>query len=604
MSRLLIEIADLSKMYRLYRRPYHRIIDLLGFSLPKHTYNEFWALRDVNLKLQAGQRLGIIGRNGAGKSTLLKIVAGQLQPTCGTVTVRGQVQALMELGTGFHPEFTGRENIFAALSYKGIMGKAAHRHFDEILEFSELEEFIDNPFKTYSNGMQARLAFSVSTAIEPEILIIDEILGAGDAYFASKSGERMRQLVEGGASVLLVTHALDQIVRFCEEAIWIERGRRVMHGSSLEVVKAYEEFIHNLKDRRLQTKNRKRRSNGADSGAVEGYGDAMVVAFELQGEPGTRCDISEVTLLKDGQIEETLNVGDVQDTDTSHMSMVVLSGGNWSEPHEGENGFYRSLMIQPHGASRVLGELVFYAYALFDDAAYVYRVQYRCNRPAQLMLTLSRNGQLLHHQIGLPAETAEWRLWEFAIESTPTDVETSNEQQVAQPEETPSSCEAVQETTLQDETRSVTRWPGEGSLIIDDVLLLGHDGHEQAVFAVGVPLTLRLSYQAKRSGKFRVIFTAVLYRLDGVVISQNISDPIEIDLQAGELQEAYLHFPPLHLGNGYYVFSVALYRTLDPHLLEEPQWYDLVDRSYEFEVVGNPPLRTSIFDLPAEWSII
>lgn len=598
MSRLLIEISNLSKMYRLYRRPYHRILDLLGFALPTHTYNEFWALRDMSLKLKAGQRLGIIGRNGAGKSTLLKIVAGQLQPTHGTVTVRGEVQALMELGTGFHPEFTGRENVFAALSYKGILGKEAQRRFDEIVEFSELDEFIDNPFKTYSNGMQARLAFSVSTAIEPEILIIDEILGAGDAYFASKSGERMRQIVEGGASVLLVTHAMDQIVRYCEEAIWIERGRHVMQGASLEVVKAYEEFIHNLEDRRLQAKNRKRRLHGSDTGAVEGYGDAMVLAFELQGEPGTCCDIGEVTLLKDGQVEETLNVGDVQDTDTSHMSMVVLTGGHWSEPREGKDGFCRSLMIQPHGAPQVLGELVFYAYALFDDADYVYRVHYRCNRPAQLRLTLSRNGQLVHHQIELPTETDEWRLRSLALETTPADVEAlTGEAPTAAPETLPSAAS-------QDGSRAVARWPGEGSLIIDDVLLLGPDGNEQAVFAVGIPLTLRLAYKAKHSGKFRVIFTAVLYRLDGVVISQNIAAPVELDLQAGELQEACLHFAPLNLGNGYYVFSVALYSTLDPDLLEEPQWYDLIDRSYEFEVVGNLPLRTALFDLPAEWSIM
>jgi lipopolysaccharide transport system ATP-binding protein len=272
--------------------------------------------------------LGIIGRNGAGKSTLLKIVAGLLQPTEGSVVVRGQIQALMDLGTGFHPEFTGRQNVYAALSYRGITGSEARHCFEEVVEFTELEEFIDNPLKTYSTGMHARLAFAVATSMAPGILIIDEVLGAGDAYFFNKSSERMRQLVESGASILLVTHALDQITRFCKQAIG-DRGRIVRSGPSLEVVKAYQQYVRVLEDRRLQAKNYKVRSTHYRPEQYDLYSDSLVVRFEWRGQPETCCDIDAITLWKNDHVEEVLRVGDAQDSDITQTTFVILEGSHW-----------------------------------------------------------------------------------------------------------------------------------------------------------------------------------------------------------------------------------------------------------------------------------
>ena len=177
-------------------------------------------------------------------------------PTEGRVDVRGSVQALLEVGSGLHPEFTGRENIQASLGFLGLsraeIGEAAR----DIADFTELGRFLDQPFKTYSLGMQARLGIGIATTIRPEILIIDEVLGAGDAYFFAKSTARMQRLLSEGASVLLVSHALDQIARFCDETIWLDRGRIVMRGSTTEVIKAYEKFIRELDERRLHAKNR------------------------------------------------------------------------------------------------------------------------------------------------------------------------------------------------------------------------------------------------------------------------------------------------------------------------------------------------------------
>ncbi|MGH7062179.1 MAG: ABC transporter ATP-binding protein, partial [Stellaceae bacterium] len=201
-------------MFRRYRHPRYRVLEAFGLPLPKKAYDEFWALRGISLEVPRGESLAIIGQNGAGKSTLLNVICGGLKPSSGTVAVRGQIQALMDLGTGFHPEFTGRQNIYSALAYQGITGGQADEHFEEIVDFSELADFIDQPIKTYSSGMYARLAFSAATTIVPDILIIDEILGAGDAYFAAKCADRMRRLTkEVGATVLFVSHDMSSVQR-------------------------------------------------------------------------------------------------------------------------------------------------------------------------------------------------------------------------------------------------------------------------------------------------------------------------------------------------------------------------------------------------------
>jgi lipopolysaccharide transport system ATP-binding protein len=235
-----VGVSGVSRMFKRYRHPRHRVMEVLGLPLPKNAFDEFWALRDISFEVKRGDSLAIIGQNGAGKSTLLSIVCGRLQPSSGTVTVRGRIQALMDLGTGFHPEFTGVRNIYSALAYQGITGAEADRRYEEIVEFSELGEFIGQPIKTYSTGMYARLAFSTATAVEPDVLIIDEILSAGDAYFAAKCAHRMRRLTqESGATVLFVSHDLGAVQRLCERAIWIDRGQIRMAGSALEISKSY-----------------------------------------------------------------------------------------------------------------------------------------------------------------------------------------------------------------------------------------------------------------------------------------------------------------------------------------------------------------------------
>lgn len=205
----------------------------------KVKYEDFWALQDINFDIRHGEVVGIVGKNGAGKSTLLKVISGILKPTTGNVFVSGNIVPMLELGSGFDFELNGRENIFLNGAVLGYSEDFLKRKFDEIVSFSELGKFIDVPLRNYSSGMVARLAFSIASVVEPDILIVDEILSVGDAEFQIKSGKRMQELMSGGTTVLLVSHSVEQIRELCDRAIWLEHGMLKMIGNVDEVCDYY-----------------------------------------------------------------------------------------------------------------------------------------------------------------------------------------------------------------------------------------------------------------------------------------------------------------------------------------------------------------------------
>ncbi|WP_431064141.1 polysaccharide ABC transporter ATP-binding protein [Methylotuvimicrobium sp.] len=245
---LAIRLQNVSKTYRLHGSQRDQLIDVLRLQRfgirTKTPTKEFSALSDISLDVPRGHRIGIVGRNGAGKTTLLKLICGNFAPSLGSIEVNGTVQALMNIGLGFHPEYTGRENVEASLQYNGLGREEYQEAMDGIIEFCELGDFLDQPFKTYSLGMQARLMFAAATAIRPDILIVDEVLGAGDAYFVAKSKARVEKLVSSGCTMLLVSHSMQQVLELCDEAIWLDQGRIRMQDESFLVVKAYEEYLH------------------------------------------------------------------------------------------------------------------------------------------------------------------------------------------------------------------------------------------------------------------------------------------------------------------------------------------------------------------------
>ena len=239
-----IEVDNVSKLYRRYgRRGQFGTLKsaLLTGRLFRDLHPEevLEALKDVSFNVAAGRTFGIIGRNGSGKSTALKLIAGIGKPTKGTVRVNGRVSALIELGAGFHPEISGRENVFINGMMLGLTKREIADRFDEIVEFAELEDFIDAPVKTYSSGMYMRLGFAVAINVNPDVLLVDEVLAVGDQSFTHKCLDKFAEFRRKGRTVLLVTHALDMVTRFCDEALWIDNGQARMQGEPQRVIDAY-----------------------------------------------------------------------------------------------------------------------------------------------------------------------------------------------------------------------------------------------------------------------------------------------------------------------------------------------------------------------------
>lgn len=239
-------VQDLTKCFFLYEQPTHMLKQQVLSSLarligrePPQYHREYWALKGVNFNIRRGEVVGIVGRNGAGKSTLLQILCGTLSPTGGKVELRGRVAALLELGAGFNPEFSGRENVYLNAAILGIKSEEVDRRFSDIEAFADIGEFMDRPVKLYSSGMYVRLAFAVSACIDPDILIVDEALAVGDAKFQAKCFRRFNELIARGTTVLLVTHSIDQITRHCDRAILLEGGAVQLDGPPKDVANAY-----------------------------------------------------------------------------------------------------------------------------------------------------------------------------------------------------------------------------------------------------------------------------------------------------------------------------------------------------------------------------
>lgn len=257
----MIKTRGLSKKFLIYKHGHHRLLQpfLLG---RKKLYREFWALKDIDFRVRRGETVGIVGRNGSGKSTLLQLICGVLSPTAGTVSVNGRIAPLLELGSGFNPQYTGMENVFLNGTILGMGTREIKRKLDTILAFADIGEFIDRPVKTYSSGMEARLAFSVAIHTDPQILIVDEILAVGDADFQRKCMQRFHELRQSGCTILLVSHDSFQVKSICQRALYLSDGRGVVFGDAAPVVDRYIEDIQREQARRNSDSTEQENNDG------------------------------------------------------------------------------------------------------------------------------------------------------------------------------------------------------------------------------------------------------------------------------------------------------------------------------------------------------
>lgn len=248
-SEVAIEVDRLSKCFHIYEKPHHRLMQMLSRGRGRF-YREFWALRDVSFSVRRGETVGIVGCNGSGKSTLLQLVCGTLNPSAGTVRANGRIAALLELGSGFNPDFSGRENVYLNAAILGISGEEIERRFDAIAAFADIGNFLDEPVKTYSSGMALRLAFSVATNVDPEILVIDEALAVGDERFQRKCFARLDAIKKQGATILFVSHSGASIIEHCDRAVLLDAGQLLRSGTPKHIIGRYQRLLYAPPDKR------------------------------------------------------------------------------------------------------------------------------------------------------------------------------------------------------------------------------------------------------------------------------------------------------------------------------------------------------------------
>jgi lipopolysaccharide transport system ATP-binding protein len=572
-----IEIINVGKMYELFSSPLRRLLN--AFSLDKLLFFEnhkrrqlFWALRGITLNISKGSRVGIIGNNGAGKSTLLKIITGNVSPTEGTVQIDGRIQALMELGTGFHPEFTGRQNIYASLAYQGISKEKILELEQDIIDFSELEKFIDQPVKTYSAGMYARLAFSTATSIAPDILIIDEILGVGDAYFLNRCTERMKRLTESGTTLILVSHSMSQVLQFCDRAIWIDRGKIVKDDSCMEVVKAYERYNRVIENRRLVAKNKKSSTSLQKTHELDSFSDSFLI--RLGSKDSTHpIKLRSIKLLENGELFDEILVGEPQDSNyMGHSSYLIMNPNSWSPPQQEDRISFRYILSEG-SCEEIFGSAIFHLYLYEPETSYELALCYTYTGDNAISLEVF-NGEDYCHIANIPKSAHEWENIQVKI---------------------PVLRQAEEIDKLKNS------WPGTGELKISKVSIFSDDSKELAIFHVGQSLYVKMTIECQKSGSYPITFCVVIYRSDGIRISCHLSQEKTFDLLNKQTIETCLSFASINLGDGTYNLSLAIYKTIDRQLIQVSEYYDLISWSYEFKVIGNDPIDSSIFNHPNSW---
>lgn len=608
LSETAISIQHLQKVYRRYATNGWRALGLLGFPVPKGRYDEFWALDDVSLDIRRGERVALVGRNGAGKSTLLRHISGELTPTAGSVTVNGSVKALFGLGEGFHPEFSGLQNVRTALALHGISPREMERAIDDIVDFSELDDFIHRPMKEYSAGMFARLAFATATARAPDILIIDEILGAGDAYFLGKCMQRINAITSHGATVLFVSHDMGSALMLCQRGVWIHHGRLRADGDMVGVARAYQAHIREEQEAALHARAMRLTKRTSQAG-VDGKALFRLIA-EGECAPDDPVRVARIAVGSEAETLAEVAVGG-QDG-AGDIALLVDMKLNW-----GKAARHRGRLARPFGAFG--GAFVHAPFTaperLLEKDAWI-ELDVAPSRTARILLqrwdpSIGEAGAYADVGVIDPDPSEDWRCLRWSLEDLAS-VDVAPEladEGLPLVEDHPAEIGDLERLTQEVPTPAALPGPRSNAPArIRDFSFFDAEGRRRRTLVAGEPASAAFEIDVQAGLPGRPIAVVAIYRPDGVVISQLISPPEEKPVQVGAPSRLTMRMTldELLIGPGDYIVSAAIFRELDPAKAPEDCAYELHDRQYPLKIVeaDHAPYPLGLVRQKAHWDVL
>lgn len=586
MSQPIIKIESLTKTYRLYTKPMYRFLDMFGLLRQRPgAYSEHHALHEIDLEIHKGEKVAFIGRNGAGKSTLLKLISGVIEPTEGKLNVQGKIHALLQIGTGFHPDFTGRENVYSYLAQLGVVGKDAEEKLDEIVDFAELEEYINQPVKTYSSGMQARLMFATSTAIAPDILILDEILGVGDAYFAQKSMQYMKKLCSGeGTTLLLVTHDIYSALKICDRFVWLDHGRILLDDVGKIAVNRYEESIRDQEERRLRLKHIEDIKKNID-GAKEMGQDIVFGQIRIENAVPVENDLPISKIIFYCGKKKVVSVYPADESKKDNKAFLDLETGNWSQ-----------ICVIDGKPARCVSR----SGSVFYKAGF----------------SLAASGILEAMEKGNLTATIEFKdtsKQPFLIELFFPDGVKKSKGFIGNEGRNSWICKTVHftETAQVDSGAGQRTRFGNRKFYINDVDFQDFQGTSKHLFKVGAPLRVIMNYVVSDQNFDETVIVHINFIREGVRVARFVLNEFHVDYAERPQGQIVLHLDRIAMGPGKYLVNIVVWRSVmmesggQPFFSINENVLDHHTRAYEVLIL---PTDNMLIDdcaclLPCKWEV-